>query len=122
MPTPYARVNIVCTLEQRALLTELADLDPTVRSPAGFVRQLLDQVTPFLRVTVPMMRAAAQEMDSSRSQLKEPLADFLAQLEQLDLLDASAPGAPARSGVSREDGRTVRRRSRRPRSDNMQGQ
>jgi hypothetical protein len=119
MPTPYFRVNIVCTPEQRALLSELADLDPTIRSPAGFVRQLLDEVTPLLRVTVPMMRAAAQEMDASRSQLKEPLADFYATLKQMDLLDAPAPGAN-RTERS-EGGRTGRRRSRRPRSD-MQGQ
>lgn len=120
MPTPYPRVNIVVTKEQHALLSELAELDPTVRSASGFVRALLDQVTPLLRVTVPAMRAAAQELDSSRSQLKEPLQDFLATLQQLDLIDAAAPGA-ARTERS-EGARPKRRRLRRPGSANSQGQ
>jgi hypothetical protein len=120
MPTRNFRVNTVITEEQHALLSELASLDPTVRSSAGFVRELIDQVTPLLRVTVPAMRAAAQEMDSSREELKGPLRDLLAAVQQLDLADAPAHGPPARS-VS-EDGRTVRRRARRPRADPSQGQ
>ncbi len=64
---------------------------------------------PLLRATVPMMRAAAQEMDTSREQLREPLRSLLTAMEQMDLLDDATQGAPARSGVSREDGRTVRR-------------
>jgi hypothetical protein len=113
-------VNIVVTEEQRALLSELVELDPTVRSQAGFVRELLDQVTPLLRVTVPMMRAAAQELDAGRSQLRQPMNDFLAAVQQLDLMDAPAHGAPAPSAS--EGGRTVRRRRRQSRSDHSQGQ
>ncbi len=119
MPKRQLRVNIVVTEEQHALLSELARLDPTVRSSAGFMRQLLDQVTPLLRTTVPMMRVAAQEMDSSRSQLKEPLADFLSTLQQLDLIDAAAaPAAPAPS-VS-EGGRSGRPRHRSSRTEKPQ--
>jgi hypothetical protein len=114
-------VNTVITEEQHALLSELARFDPTVRSAAGFVRELIDQVTPLLRVTVSAMKAATQEMDSSREGLKAPLRELLAVAQQLDLTDAPAHGAPARSGVSREDGRTVRRRARR-RPENSQGQ
>ncbi len=110
MPTrKQLRVNIVVTEEQHALLSELAELDSSVRSSAGFVRELLDQVTPLLRVTVPMMRTAAQEMDSSRSQLREPLREFLSAVQQLDLVDAASLGAapePQRS----EDGRPAPRR------------
>lgn len=108
---PQFRVNIVVTEEQHSLLVELASLDPSVRSSAGFVRELLDQVTPLLRKTVPLMRAAAEELEQGRNQLKEPLRQFLGELHQLDLLDASAPGRqrPQRS----EDVPPVRRRSRR---------
>jgi len=103
-------VNIVVTEEQHALLSELAELDPDTRSAAGFVRDLLDQVTPLLRSTVPLMRAAAQEMDTNREQLREPLRAFLSAMEQMDLLDGAPHGAPARTGAERrEDGRTARR-------------
>lgn len=100
------RVNIVVTPEQLALLRELADLDASTRSPAGFVRQLVDQVTPLLRVMVPAMRAASQELDSSREALREPLRQFMDKVQQLDLLEG-APGAPATQRS--EDGRASRR-------------
>jgi hypothetical protein len=112
------RVNVVVTLEQQALLLELARLDPDTRSASGFLRQLLDEVTPLLRKTVPMMRAAAEELDSSRESLRGPLRDFIHEMQQLDLLERPAPGAnrPQRS----EDGRTGRRS--RPRRSDPQGQ
>jgi hypothetical protein len=110
MQKPSPRVNIVVTEEQHALLLEFARLDPDTRSASSFLRSLLDEVTPLLRKTVPMMRAAAEELDSSREKLREPLRDFLTEMDQLDLLDKSAPGAhrPQRS----EDGRTKRRVTR----------
>ena len=107
MPTRLPRVNIVVTEEQHALLSELAALDPSTPSAAGFVRQLLDQVTPLLRTTVPLMRAASQEMDSSREQLREPLRDFLASMAQHDLLDA--PHSPHGTAAKRGPERTARR-------------
>lgn len=114
MPTRHPRVNIVVTEEQHALLSELASLDRKqgnkAASASGFVRALLDQVTPLLRKTVPLMRAAAEELDSNRESLREPLRDFMREMQQLDLLDAPAPRAPAPS-VS-EGGRTKRRASR----------
>ena len=103
------RVNVVVTDEQHALLLELAQLDPDTRSASAFLRHMLDEVTPLLRKTVPMMRAAAQELDSSREGLRAPLREFVRTVQQMDLLDAP-DGAPARS-VS-EDGRTARRTRR----------
>jgi len=100
------RVNVVVTEEQHALLLELAALDPATRSASAFLRHLLDQVTPLLRKTVPMMRAAAEETALARGQLREPLREFLREMHQLDLLDAP-PGAPAPQRS--EDGRTKRR-------------
>ena len=106
------RVNIVVTPEQLALLRELANLDPETRSPASFVRQLVDQVTPLLRVMVPAMRTASQELDTSREALKVDLAAFLGELAQLDLLPvAAAPGGANRPQRS-EDGCTAKSRAR----------
>lgn len=124
MPTPYPRVNIVVTVEQYALLSELAELDNR-RSVAAIVRELVDQVTPLLRATVPAMRAAKQELDSSRESLKKPLADFLAAMEQHELLDERAK--PRRSEPQRgtsEDAPPKPRpaRRRQPRSSHPQGQ
>ncbi len=109
MPTRSPRLNVVVSEEQHALLLELASLDPDTPSASGFLRQLLDQVTPLLRKTVPMMRAATEELDSSREELRVPLRGFLAAMQQLDLIDApqGAP-RPQRS----EDGRAPRRTRR----------
>jgi hypothetical protein len=63
-------------------------------------------VTPILRATVPAMRAAKEAHGEARQQLREPLAELLVLMQQLDLLDVDAPGARARS-VS-EDVRTKR--------------
>jgi hypothetical protein len=106
---PSPRVNVVVTEEQQALLLELARLDPDTRSASGFLRQLLDEVTPLLRKTVPMMRAAAEELDSSREGLRGPLRDFLGQLEQMDLLDTSEPSA---NRTERSEGGRTRPRGR----------
>jgi hypothetical protein len=99
-------VNVTVTEEQQALLLELARLDPDTRSASGFLRQLLDEVTPLLRKTVPMMRAAAEELDSSREGLRGPLRDFLAEVQQLDLID---PPIGANRTERSEGGRTARR-------------
>ncbi len=103
------RVNVTVTEEQQALLLELARLDPDTRSASGFLRQLLDEVTPLLRKTVPMMRAAAEELDSSREGLRGPLRDFLREVQQMDLLETPPTGAN-RTERS-EGGRTSRRAS-----------
>jgi hypothetical protein len=103
------RVNVSVTEEQHALLLELARLDPDTRSASAFLRQMLDEVTPLLRKTVPMMRAAAEEMDSSREGLRGPLRDFIREVQQMDLLDAP-DGAPDRTAAKRgPDRRTARR-------------
>lgn len=109
MPTQLPRVNVVVTEEQRALLFELARLDPSVRSAASFLREMLDEVTPLLRVTVPAMRAAAEEIDTSRETLRAPLRDFMSHLAQLEL-PGDAPGGmrPQRS----EDAPAKRKPSR----------
>lgn len=114
MAPPRYRVNVVVTKEQLELLSELALLDPSVRSCSAFMRQMLDQVTPLLRVTVPAMRAASQQIDESRDQLREPIRNFMAVMQQMDLLDDTAPG----------DARTERsegaRASRKPRGRHSQ--
>jgi hypothetical protein len=101
-------VNIVVTEEQHALLSELAELDPETRSAASYVRDLLDQVTPLLRITVPLMRAASQELDTNRETLRGPLRDFMREMDQLDLLDAPTPGAQR---TERSEGGRTKRRS-----------
>jgi hypothetical protein len=108
-----SRVNVSVTQEQHALLLELARLDPDTRSASAFLRRMLDEVTPLLRKSVPTIRAAAQELDSSREDLKAPLRDFLTGidqgLEQLDLLSHLAEAAAAaRSARSRAAARTHR--------------
>lgn len=109
MPTRLPRVNVVVSPEQHALLSELAKLDPDTRSAAGFLRQMLDQVTPLLRKTVPMMRAAAEELDTNREQLRGPLREFLREVDQLDLLEE----APRAARTERSEGvRTARRSTR----------
>ena len=112
MPTRYPRVNVVVTEEQHALLSELAELERkqghATASASGFVRALIDQVTPLLRKTVPLMRAAAEELDTNREALREPLRAFLTEMRQLDLLDP--PAAPART--ERSEGARTRRKRR----------
>lgn len=110
MPTHLPRLNVTVTREQHALLLELASLDPSTPSAAGFLRELLDHVTPHLRATVPLMRAAKDAQGGAREQLREPLRALLTELGQLDLLDAPGPpGAPAPQRGTSEDGRAKRR-------------
>ena len=108
MPTLLPRVNVTVTEEQHALLLELASLDPDTPSASGFLRQMLDRVTPLLRQTVPMMRAAKNAHGEARGELREALQSFFAEIQQLELLD-EAPHAPPARSVS-EDGRSARRR------------
>lgn len=102
MPTRHPRVNVVVSEEQHALLSELARLDPDLRSASSFLRALLDRVTPLLRKTVPLMRAAAEELDTNRDELRGALASFMEEMQQMDLLHP-APGArrPQRSEDAR---------------------
>jgi ABC-type transporter Mla subunit MlaD len=109
MPTRFPRVNVVVSEEQHRLLTELAALDPQTRSASSFLRQLLDQVTPLLRNTVPMMRAASEEMDAGRSQLREPIRNFVAAIDQFDLLEQPLRRA---ARTERSDGVRPKRRGR----------
>lgn len=102
MPTRLPRLNVTVTDEQHALLLELAKLNGG--SAAGYLRQMLDQATPLLRATVPAMRLAAQEMNATREEANQALADMFdalresAGVEQLDLLshalgDRAVPSA-----------------------------
>jgi ABC-type transporter Mla subunit MlaD len=97
----YPRINVPVSQEQYELLSRLAALDPDLRSSASFLRQLLDQVTPLLRVTVPMMQTASEEMKSSREQLREPYRNFIAAVSQMELLDDTPPQA---ARTERSDG------------------
>jgi hypothetical protein len=102
-------VNVVVTEEQHALLLELARLDPSVRSASAFLREMLDRATPLLRKTVPLMRAAAEELDSNREELRSLLGEFTRHLAETDLLDV-APGAPR---TERSEGGRTKRHARR---------
>lgn len=93
MPTHLPRVNVTVTEEQHALLLEMAKLDRG-RSAAGFLRELLDQVTPLLRVTVNAMRAAAQEQNNAKAELGAMVSEIQALIAQRDLLDHEADAAP----------------------------
>lgn len=108
MPTHLPRVNVTVTEEQHALLLEMAQLDRG-RSAAGFLRELLDQVTPLLRDTVALMRTATQEQDRARRDLAGMLATLNAKLEQGDLLDQPPAGAAQRPAAERGAQRTARR-------------
>jgi hypothetical protein len=109
MPTLLPRLNVTVTREQHALLLELASLDPDTPSAASFIRELIDQVTPLLRVTVPMMRAAKEAQGEAQEQLREPLRLFLAEMKQKDLLDLP-PAMAERTAAKRGPHRTARGR------------
>lgn len=112
MPTQLPRVNVTVTEEQHALLLEMAKLDRG-RSASGFLREMLDQVTPLLRSSVALMRAAAQEQDIAREELAGMMAGMQALMDQSAL---PLPPAPP-SGRKRSDGgaRTARTTGRRKR-------
>lgn len=105
MPTQLPRVNVSVTPEQHALLLEMASLDKG-RSASGFLREMLDQVTPLLRATVAAMRAAAQEQDNAREQLAGMMAEMQTLMDQRALpLPPASKGARKRSD---EGARTAR--------------
>ena len=99
MPTQKPRLNVTVTPEQHALLRELAELNGG--SAAGYLRQMLDQATPLLRATVPALRMAAQEMNTTREQASDALGSLLGAISQAgvstqpDLLDIASKDAPA---------------------------
>jgi len=113
MPTKLPRLNVTITSEQHGLLLELAKLNGG--SAAGYLRQMLDAATPLLRETVPLLRAASEEMELTReqvSQLLQPLRDLNLReaADQLDLLDHEAAAPMARNAASgRERGRANKR-------------
>lgn len=116
MPTLLPRLNVTVTREQHALLLELASLDPDTPSAAAFIRQLIDQVTPLLRVTVPAMRRAAEEQLGAANSLHMPLRAALKRaneaVDQLELLGHDAlAGAlvPSESEGERPKKRRARR-------------
>ena len=112
MPSQLPRINVVVTEEQRALLFELAKLDPQTRSASAFLRALLDRVTPLLRSTVSAMRVASEESDKARGELRELLAEISSEMQQLELPASARPGRrePQRS----EDAPTKSPRRRKP--------
>ena len=120
MPTKSPRLNVTVTQEQHALLLDLARLNGG--SAAGYLRQMLDQATPLLRVTVPMLRGAAEEMELSKDRAAQLLAPVLEELRGMDLIPQpglldgleSTPRAPgSRVASASEHART--RRGRAPR-------
>lgn len=117
MPSKLPRVNVTVTEEQYALLRELAELSGP--SAAGFLRQMLDQVTPLLRVVLPAMRTASEEMNSAQASLDAIFAEVHAlglKVNQPDLLDL-APGGASRGSRS-ERGRASQDEVEQPPSSN----
>lgn len=110
MPTQLPRVNVSVTPEQHALLLEMASLDKG-RSASGFLREMLDQVTPLLRATVAAMRAAAQEQDNAREQLAGMMAEMQTLMDQRALpLPPASPSERKRSDVGARTARPARRK------------
>ncbi len=102
MPTLLPRLNVTVTREQHALLLELASLDPETSSAASFIRQLIDQVTPLLRVTVPAMRAAKDAHSDARAEIGGMIEELQRVAAQPDLLTPSTgPRAPSGSEGAR---------------------
>ncbi len=58
MPTKNARINVVVTDQQHAVLTELGKLQ--ARSASSIVREMLDTTTPLFEATLIPLRAAAE--------------------------------------------------------------
>ena len=90
MPSKLPRVNVTVSEEQHALLMELAELNGG--SAAGYLKQMLDAAMPLLRATVPALRMAAQEMNTTKADAEKQIEEMLAALRtvgvnpQLDLL------------------------------------
>jgi len=79
------RINVAVTKEQHALLLELAELQGG--SAAGYLRQQLDASTPLLRVAVPMLRRAAQEIELTKKEAARLLSEAFKTLDELEVLD-----------------------------------
>jgi ABC-type transporter Mla subunit MlaD len=101
-------VNVVVTEEQHALLSKLAKLDPSVRSASAFLRAMLDRATPLLRKTVPLMEAAAEELNTNRGELRGLLDELVREVEQFD----QAESAPGDARTERSEGGRAKRRAR----------
>ena len=107
LPTRLPRLNVTVTEEQHALLLELAKL--TGGSGAGFIRQMLDQATPLLRATVPALRLAAEEMNTTKAEAGEALAGLLHAIADAgvavppDLFDQAKPVSAPAPGVKRTE-------------------
>lgn len=103
MATGNPRLNVTVTPEQHQLLLELAKLNGG--SAAGYLRQMLDQATPLLRSTVPALRMAADEMNTTRAQAQGALDDMLRALRdagmniQPDLLDDTLSTTSRKAGM-----------------------
>lgn len=91
MPTNLPRLNVTVTREQHSLLLELAELQDG--SASGFLRGLLDDVTPLLRHVVPVLRTAAQEKNMKEDELQRLLNLSLSEIRgavddaQMDIED-----------------------------------
>lgn len=117
MPTPSPRINVVVSVEQHQLLTELGQLQG--RSLGSYLREMLDNTTPLLVAMLPVYRAAAQQAQMQPQLLQKAIRDAQAGLDektaQLDLLklisevssgvaNDAVGAAAAASSVAREDG------------------
>lgn len=124
MPTKVQRLNVTITEEQRALLFELAELEGG--SASGWVRQMIDRATPLLRVSVPMLRQAAQEKElalEEASALLKPVVEQMSAmglLDQLDLIDDTelSGATTVRNAASAQASEAERRRAAQSGSDN----
>ena len=93
------------------MLLEMASLDKG-RSASGFLREMLDQVTPILRTTVAMMRTAAQEQDNAREELAGMMDELQTLIGQRTLPLPASQAARNRSDGGARTARPAKRRSR----------
>jgi hypothetical protein len=116
LPSKSPRLNVSITDEQHALLLELAALEH--RSAASFLREMVDALTPTLRVTVPILRHAANEVEMSQSQAREALKEPFALLREMgvlgqrDLLDFNQVSDTVAAGKRSERSERGPRKSR----------
>ena len=110
MPTKVPRVNVCVTEEQHALLHEMAQLEGM--SASRVVRSLLDRMTPFLRMTVPLLRQAQENKQLAQVDADRIIGQAFreaVEVTQMDIFDDAGTGSAARAPRSeRERARPAR--------------
>lgn len=77
MPSPFPRINVVVSQEQRDLLAELGAIQG--RSAASYLRELLDMATPLYRSLMPVLRASQDVRDQVSAGIEQRVAELVQQ-------------------------------------------